>query len=241
MRALGFCVSVAHAEYMTRVFNDAGIPARTVTGDTPRRRAGRRAARRFESAEVNVLFTVDVFNEGLDIPDVDTVLFLRPTESSTIFMQQLGRGLRRTQSKAVLTVLDFVGLPPQGVQLLPQVRRSDRTPRQASREGREGGLPVPAVRMPGAAGQADPGGRSGEPQVADRQPLGADRRPASRHQGRLPGRRSSTSSGLELSDILRRGSHSWTKLRQDAGLPTLPGLRARGEAAQAGARVRPRR
>ena len=56
-----------------------------------------------------MLFTVDVFNEGLDIPDVDTVLFLRPTESSTIFMQQLGRGLRRTQRKAVLTVLDFVG------------------------------------------------------------------------------------------------------------------------------------
>ena len=108
MRALGFCVSVAHAEYMTRVFIDAGIRARTVTGTTPHeeRAASLRALR---DAEVNVLFTVDVFNEGLDIPDVDTVLFLRPTESATIFMQQLGRGLRRTEDKAVLTVLDFVG------------------------------------------------------------------------------------------------------------------------------------
>ena len=108
MRALGFCVSVAHAEYMTRVFNEAGIPARAVTGDTaPNDRA--EALRELRAAEVNVLFTVDVFNEGLDVPDVDTVLFLRPTESSTIFMQQLGRGLRRTHDKAVLTVLDFVG------------------------------------------------------------------------------------------------------------------------------------
>ena len=108
MRALGFCVSVAHATYMTRVFNEAGIPARLVTGQTTAEdRAS--ALRELRAATVNVLFTVDVFNEGLDIPDVDTVLFLRPTESSTIFMQQLGRGLRRTHNKAVLTVLDFVG------------------------------------------------------------------------------------------------------------------------------------
>ena len=98
---------------MTRVFIDAGIRALTVTGTTPRdeRAASLRALR---DAEVNVLFTVDVFNEGLDIPDVDTVLFLRPTESSTIFMQPLGRGLRRTKNKAVLTVLDFVGYHREG-------------------------------------------------------------------------------------------------------------------------------
>ena len=58
---------------------------------------------------MNILFAADLFNEGLDIPDVDTVLFLRPTESATVFLQQLGRGLRRTRDKAVLTVLDFVG------------------------------------------------------------------------------------------------------------------------------------
>ncbi|WP_425307788.1 DUF3427 domain-containing protein [Ammonicoccus fulvus] len=108
MRALGFCVSVEHAHYMAAVFNNAGIPSNVVTGETP-------AAERAEALaslrdlSVNVLFTVDLYNEGVDLPDIDTVLFLRPTESATIFLQQLGRGLRRTQDKAVLTVLDFVG------------------------------------------------------------------------------------------------------------------------------------
>ncbi len=108
MRALGFCVSVSHAEYMAEVFRDAGIPARAVSGDTAR--AGRnQALADLRSRDVNILFAADLFNEGLDIPDVDTVLFLRPTESATVFLQQLGRGLRRTPDKAVLTVLDFVG------------------------------------------------------------------------------------------------------------------------------------
>ena len=109
MRALGFCVSVAHAHYMTEVFTKAGIPAAVVSGETPERDR-RTALDDLRSRRLNVLFTVDVFNEGLDIPDVDTVLFLRPTESATVFMQQLGRGLRRTPTKPVLTVLDFVGL-----------------------------------------------------------------------------------------------------------------------------------
>ena len=108
MRALGFCVSVAHAEFMAKCFNDAGLPARAVSGDTPR---GERAQALLDLRErrVNVLFAADLFNEGLDLPDVDTVLFLRPTESATVFLQQLGRGLRRTRTKPVLTVLDFVG------------------------------------------------------------------------------------------------------------------------------------
>lgn len=108
MRALGFCVGVQHAAYMARVFNEAGIPAVHVSGATPQ--AERDAAiRDLRDRKVNAVFTADLFNEGLDIPDVDTVLFLRPTESSTIFLQQLGRGLRRTPDKPALTVLDFVG------------------------------------------------------------------------------------------------------------------------------------
>ena len=77
-----------------------------------RRRADERergACATCRRAECNCLFTVDLFNEGVDLPEVDTVLFLRPTESATVFLQQLGRGLRRTRDKAVLTVLDFVG------------------------------------------------------------------------------------------------------------------------------------
>jgi superfamily II DNA or RNA helicase/HKD family nuclease len=108
MRALGFCVSVAHAEYMGRYFNEKGIPAIAVHGKTPateREAAGRRLIDR----DIVCIFTVDLFNEGIDIPDVDTVLFLRPTQSATVFLQQLGRGLRRSEDKSVLTVLDFVG------------------------------------------------------------------------------------------------------------------------------------
>ncbi|MBP3037455.1 DUF3427 domain-containing protein [Arthrobacter sp. zg-ZUI100] len=108
MRALGFCVSVQHAKYMAEVFNKAGIPSATVSGETPE--PDREAAlRRLRDGELNCIFAVDVFNEGLDLPEVDTILMLRPTQSSTIFLQQLGRGLRRAKDKAVLTVLDFIG------------------------------------------------------------------------------------------------------------------------------------
>ena len=108
MRALGFCVSVEHARYMAQRFVDAGIPARAVSAETSA--ADRRdALNALRAHKINILFAVDLFNEGLDIPEVDTVLFLRPTESATVFLQQLGRGLRLTRGKTVLTALDFVG------------------------------------------------------------------------------------------------------------------------------------
>ncbi len=108
VRALGFCVSVKHAEFMALKFNEAGIPSAVVHGETPQ--SDRQRVRSdLQCRSVNVVFSVDVFNEGVDIPEVDTILMLRPTESATIFLQQLGRGLRRTEGKPVLTVLDFVG------------------------------------------------------------------------------------------------------------------------------------
>jgi superfamily II DNA or RNA helicase len=108
MRALGFCVSVRHAEFMASRFTERGVPARAVTGlnTVEQRRAAISALQR---QEVNVLFTVDLFNEGVDLPWVDTILALRPTESATIFLQQLGRGLRLHRGKECLTVLDFIG------------------------------------------------------------------------------------------------------------------------------------
>jgi superfamily II DNA or RNA helicase/HKD family nuclease len=108
MRALGFCVSIEHARYMADRFNAGGVPARAVSADTLHieRAAALKALR---DREINILFAVDLFNEGLDIPEVDTVLFLRPTESAAVFLQQLGRGLRLTTGKTVLTALDFVG------------------------------------------------------------------------------------------------------------------------------------
>jgi superfamily II DNA or RNA helicase len=108
MRALGFCVSVAHAHFMAERFSAAGIPSVAVTGDSTRDER-ERAIRELEAGRLQVLFTVDLFNEGVDIPSVDTVLFLRPTESATVFLQQLGRGLRLHDGKACLTVLDFIG------------------------------------------------------------------------------------------------------------------------------------
>jgi superfamily II DNA or RNA helicase/HKD family nuclease len=108
MRALGFCVSVEHARFMARHFNDAGIPAVAVWGDSPDdERAG--ALRALADGRVHALFSVDLFNEGIDVPVVDTLLLLRPTDSPTLFLQQLGRGLRRAEGKTVCTVLDFVG------------------------------------------------------------------------------------------------------------------------------------
>lgn len=108
MRALGFCVSKSHAAFMAHRFRRNGVPALSVDADTPPEQR-REALQALRERRVNVLFAVDLFNEGLDLPDVDTLLLLRPTASSTVFLQQLGRGLRRTRDKAVLTVLDFIG------------------------------------------------------------------------------------------------------------------------------------
>ncbi len=108
MRALGFCVGIEHARYMARRFNEAGIPSLHVSADSTSAERDD-ALRKLKQREVNCLFAVDLFNEGVDVPEIDTVLFLRPTESATVFLQQLGRGLRRTNAKDCLTVLDFIG------------------------------------------------------------------------------------------------------------------------------------
>lgn len=108
MRALGFCVSVAHAHFMADFFRSAGVNALALSGETPRHER-KAALDGLRSGTLQVIFSVDLFNEGLDVPDVDTLLLLRPTSSATVFLQQLGRGLRRTEDKAVLTVLDFIG------------------------------------------------------------------------------------------------------------------------------------
>lgn len=108
VRALGFCVSVEHARFMAARFSAAGIPALAVHGESDD--AVRRSARRsLETREVNVLFTCDLYNEGVDLPFVDTLLLLRPTMSATLFLQQLGRGLRHHLGKSSCLVLDFIG------------------------------------------------------------------------------------------------------------------------------------
>ena len=107
-KGLGFCVSINHANFMAHSFNKVGIKSVALHSDSTSEER-RLAKTRLQKGEINCIFTVDLFNEGVDIPDIDTVLFLRPTESLTVFIQQLGRGLRLSEGKDSLTVLDFIG------------------------------------------------------------------------------------------------------------------------------------
>jgi len=108
VRGLAFCVSVAHAEFMARFFNDNGVPAIALSAQSNDEERNS-AQQKLRDRSVKFIFVVDLYNEGVDIPEVDTVLFLRPTESLTVFLQQLGRGLRLHPDKDCLTVLDFIG------------------------------------------------------------------------------------------------------------------------------------
>lgn len=221
MRALGFCVGVQHATYMAEVFNQAGIPAASVSGETPA--ADRhQALSDLRQRKLNILFSADVFNEGLDIPDVDTVLLLRPTDSATIFLQQMGRGLRRTRDKAVLTVLDFVGYQNRHFRWDQKLRALTGHTKKRLVKAVEDGFPF----LP-----------SGCQIVLDRQSqqtiLANIRSQITLRWSQIVSELRATGdtdlesfldeSGIELADILRRGSHSWTRARRDAGLPTPSG------------------
>ena len=109
--AIGFCTSKNHASYMSKYFNERGINSVAVysgpTDDYGEER--KEAIKKLKSGKIKIIFCVDMFNEGVDIKDIDLVMFLRPTESQTIFLQQLGRGLRIAKDKKYLNVLDFIG------------------------------------------------------------------------------------------------------------------------------------
>jgi superfamily II DNA or RNA helicase/HKD family nuclease len=217
MCALGFCVTVAHAEYMARVFQEAGIPALSVSGTTrPDERD--RAIAALRRGEVNVLFAADLFNEGLDIPEVDTVLFLRPTQSATVFLQQLGRGLRRAAGKAVLTVLDFIGQHRREFRFDLRYRALTGSSRSGLKRQIEQGFPfLPS----GSQVLLDP---VAQRVVLDnvrtqlrftRRQLAAD----VRSHGDLDLASYVAESGRELVEVYKNNG-SWTALRREAGLAT---------------------
>jgi superfamily II DNA or RNA helicase len=108
VRGLGFCVSIEHAKYMADFFNKVKIPSVALYGNVDGK-TRREAQYMLIQGEIKFIFVVDLYNEGIDIPEANTILFLRPTESLTVFLQQLGRGLRLAEGKECLTVLDFVG------------------------------------------------------------------------------------------------------------------------------------
>jgi len=138
VRGLGFCVSQEHARFMARRFTEWGIPSVALTAESPT--GERRSARsRLVQREICFIFTVDLYNEGVDIPEVDTVLLLRPTESLTVYLQQLGRGLRTHPGKSHLTVLDFVAPQHRNFRFADRFRALVREPtRRMDRQVEEG-------------------------------------------------------------------------------------------------------
>jgi superfamily II DNA or RNA helicase/HKD family nuclease len=217
MRAIGFCVSIDHAEFMARRFEElSGIPALAVTSRTPRdeRRAALSALSR---RDVNILFTVDLFNEGIDLPEIDTVLFLRPTESATVFLQQLGRGLRLADDKPCLTVLDFIGQQHAEFRFDLRFRALTGVTRRALARQLERGFPT---LPPGCHIDLD---RVSSEIVlqnlrsalrVDWEGLAAELR----RVGPCTLADFLTETGVNLDDIYRRRRGGWTGLKRQAGL-----------------------
>ncbi len=205
MRCLGFCVSIDHAKFMADHFNSHGIKAVAVWGDSPD--DDRRAALQdLAQGRVQVVFSVDLFNEGVDVPAVDAVLMLRPTESATLFLQQLGRGLRRSPNKSVLHRPRLRRNAPHGVPIRPQVPSAARRVTSRCRACRRGGLPVPARRMPHGARRCGAGKSSFEAFVAPSHRGGPRRSTSFVTSRRRSGNDISLSaylaeSGLDLSDV----------------------------------------
>lgn len=143
IKGLGFCVSVEHAEFMSRFFNSSGIPSMFLIGQSSDDER-HSAKKRLVAGAVRFIFVVDIYNEGVDIPEVNTVLFLRPTESLTIFLQQLGRGLRLGENKECLTVLDFIGQANKRYNFEDKLSALlDNTTRSVQREIKDGFVSVP--------------------------------------------------------------------------------------------------
>ena len=218
MRALGFCASIAHANFMAIRFQRAGLQAQAVTSQTTTKDR-EQALADLRAGNLQVLFTVDLFNEGLDVPDVDVVLMLRSTESATVFLQQLGRGLRRTRGKDVLTVLDFVGHQAQGFRFDKRFRRMFGRTRRELQEDIEQGFPyLPA----GCHVELDP--IASEIVLENIRHALPTKWRQQMEELRLLGDVGLTKflaeTGLDLDDLYR-GGHTWTELRRAAGIDAL--------------------
>jgi superfamily II DNA or RNA helicase/HKD family nuclease len=138
IRGLGFCVSQAHARFMAARFTEWSLPSVALTAETPQQERGR-VQGDLVSGRLRFIFTVDLYNEGVDIPEVDTVLLLRPTESLTVYLQQIGRGLREHDGKTHLTVLDFIAPQHRRFRFVDRFRALTSDPsRRIDRQVKEG-------------------------------------------------------------------------------------------------------
>jgi superfamily II DNA or RNA helicase/HKD family nuclease len=221
MRALGFGVSVAHCEFLADRFTRAGITARVVSANTSTAERDD-ALVALAEGRVQVLFSVDLFNEGIDVPAIDVVLMLRPTDSATVFLQQLGRGLRRSPDKDVLTVLDFVGHQATSFRFDLRYRRMlGRTRREIERDVDEDFPYLPA----GCQVKLDPVAKkivldNIRTALPVRWP---DRVRELRELGDVSLPTYLNETGLEREDVYR-GGRSFTEIRRAAGVLTTAAL-----------------
>jgi superfamily II DNA or RNA helicase/HKD family nuclease len=217
MRAVGFCVSIGHAQFMAAYFNRAQIPALAITSLTSREDR-RDALLALRNGSIRALFTVDLFNEGVDLPAIDTILLLRPTDSATIFLQQIGRGLRLHDDKPCLTVLDFIG----GQHAKFRFDRRYRALTGASRRGVEHEVEHDFPTLPaGCHVQLDEVARSIVLKniQASLQLRSNELAAELRQLGDVPLTTFLAETGLEIEDIYRSGSLlGWTGLRRRANL-----------------------
>lgn len=223
IRCLGFCVSVAHARFMERVFRDAGVNAKAIWGDsTEEERA--QALRDLAGGAIQVLFSVDLFNEGVDVPTVDTLLLLRPTDSPTLFLQQLGRGLRRAPNKVACTVLDFVGTHRKEFRMDRRFRALIGGSRAELARAIERGFPfLPAgchLELDAVASQHVLANIKASIPTRWREKV-AELKQIAASDPSVTLSKFLEESGLEL-DELYAGDKCWSDLRQDAGLPVEP-------------------
>jgi superfamily II DNA or RNA helicase/HKD family nuclease len=231
IRALGFCVSIAHARFMASEFSRQGLASTAVSAETPvAEREG--ALRDLKHGKINVLFCVDLFNEGVDVPEVDTVLFLRPTESALVFLQQLGRGLRRTDSKSCLTVLDFIGGASRRFRFDLRFRALVGGHRSELIRQIEEGFP----RLPsGCSIQLDRVaskivldnvrsslGSNFASLVAELRAIADARRQAGGDPNEVRLADFLRHAALEVDDLYKSAGWNWSRLRREAGLSTVP-------------------
>jgi len=219
MRGLGFCVSIAHARFMAARFSGAGLPSVAIWGDSPREERAH-ALHDLDTGRIRIVFTVDLFNEGVDVPNIDTLLLLRPTDSGTLFLQQLGRGLRKVVGKSVCTVLDFVALHRKEFRYDLRFRALLGGSRRNVERQVEHGFPfLPA----GCHLELDPVARdvvlrSIREAIPTRWP---EPRDELRALGDVTLATFVAETGLELEDVYA-GNRSWSELRRAAGLDGPP-------------------
>lgn len=220
VRAIAFCVSIEHAEYVAAQLTRRNIPALAVHGETPSA-VRQDAPKRLREREVNVLCTCDLYNEGVDLPFVDTLLLLRPTNSATLFMQQLGRGLRHHTGKASCLVLDLVGQHRAEFRFDGTIAAITGIPRARLTKAVEDRFPfLPS----GCVLQLDALAREQVLASLRRQLTGAQRmvdeiKELAQEDGRPPTMaRFLEATGREVDDVYRGTGGSWTRLRQRAGL-----------------------